>query len=245
MSGQPPAVKPRLFDLVTIGITTFRRPRSLLRLLESIELSYPDLPVVVVNTESNLSLGRNRLAQAVATPLLMLCEDDFEFSDRTRIEPLADVLAHDATITGVGGELLEPRGRVCWAHNYHRRRGEVVATPSKDAIRRTPAGIEYQPCELIFNFGLFRCELFRQVLWDEEMPLNEHLDYYWRVSQCWSKCMSVVRDVAIHHHKDRPTEEYIRLRGRNFLGLVDAKHHAHFRTEGYYEWSQRPDVARA
>jgi hypothetical protein len=228
---------------VTIGITAFRRPRSLLRLRESIAQFYPDLPVLVVDTESNLSLGRNRLARAVATPLLMLCEDDFEFSEQTRIELLAEVLAHDVALAGVGGELLEPRGRVCWAHNYHRRGGEVVATPSDDAPRRTPGGVDYQPCELIFNFGLFRCELFRQVLWDEDMPLNEHLDYYWRVSQCRNHCMAVARGVAIRHHKDRPTEEYIRLRRRDFLGIVDHKHHAHFRTEGYYKWANVPAAA--
>ena len=95
-------------DLVTVGITTYLRPQSLQRLRESIRRFYPDLPVVVEDTGSNLSRGRNRLARLVATPLLLLCEDDFEFDERTRVDRLFDVLDHDPEIEGVGGEVLEP-----------------------------------------------------------------------------------------------------------------------------------------
>ncbi len=226
-----------LAELVTIGITAFLRPQALDRLEESIRRFYPQLPVLVMQTESNLSRGRNRLAQAVSTPLILLCEDDFEFFEHTRIEPLLEVLSHDAEIAGVGGDVLEPRGRACWAHNYHRDGDTIVARSSTDPLRRTPGGVVYQPCQLILNFGLFRRELFGQILWDEDMPLNEHLDYYWRVSQCRRRCMAVARGVAILHRKDRPSDEYCRYRSRDFLDMVDVKHGAHFRTEPYYVWS--------
>jgi len=226
-----------LAELVTIGITAFLRPQALHRLEASIRRFYPQLPVVVVQTESNLSRGRNRLARVVSTPLLLLCEDDFEFFEDTCIEPLMEVLDHDPEIAGVGGDVLEPRGRACWAHNYHRRGDTIVASPSTDPLRRTPGGVVYQPCQLILNFGLFRRELFRQITWDEDMPLNEHLDYYWRVGLSRSRCMAVARGVAILHRKDRPSEEYCRFRSRDFLGLVDAKHGAHFCTEPFYVWS--------
>src|SRR4051812_3123450 len=81
---------PPLGDLVTIGITAFRRPLSLCRLRESIRRSYPDCRVLVQDTGSNLSWARNQLARAVETPFLLLCEDDFEFIGPTRIEPLAE-----------------------------------------------------------------------------------------------------------------------------------------------------------
>ncbi len=226
-----------LADLVTIGITEFLRPQPLARLRESIERFYPDLPVVVVDTGSNLSRGRNRLARAVSTPLVLLCEEDFEFCEQTRIEPLLEVLTHDPEIAGVGGELVEPNKQICWAHNFHRKGDEIVISPSTDAPRRTPGGVDYQPCQLIMNFGLFRCELLRQVLWDENMPLHEHLDYYWRVSHCRNRCMAVARGVSILHHKDGRSARYLRFRNRDFLGLVDAKHGAHFRTERSYVWA--------
>ena len=232
----------RLADLVTIGITEFLRPQPLARLQESIRRFYPDLPVVVVNTGSNLSRGRNQLVRAVTTPLLLLCEEDFEFTQETRIEPLLDVLTHDPEIAGVGGELLEPHRLICWAHNYHPCGDEIVITPSTDPPRRTPGGMDYQPCQLIMNFGLFRCELLRQVAWDEDMPLHEHLDYFWRVSQLRSRCMAVARGVSILHHKDGRSEEYLRFRDRDFMGLVDAKHGAHFRAEHSYRWSDRTDL---
>jgi hypothetical protein len=234
----PPGIQgTALSELVTVGITTFLRPQALLRLRASIRRFYPDLPVVVVDTASNLSQGRNRLARAVATPLLLLCEDDFEFCEQTRIEPLVAVLAHDAEIAGIGGDVLESRGRACWAHNYHHQGHAIDASPSSDPPRRTPGGVVYQPCQLILNFGLFRRELFRQVPWDEDIPLNEHVEYYWRVSQCSGWKVAVARGIAILHHKDRPSDEYSRWRGRRFWELVDAKHGAPFRTEGVYVWS--------
>jgi hypothetical protein len=189
-----------------------------------------------VDTEANLSWGRNQLVRRVATPWLLLCEDDFEFSEQTRLEPLAEVLGHDVEIAGVGGDLLEPRGRACWAHNYHRRDKEVVATPSTDPLRQTPSGIVYQPCQLIFNFGLFRCELFLQVPWDERLHLNEHLEYYWRAGESTAWKMAVARGVAILHHKDRPNEEYCSFRRRAFHELANAKHGVRFAVDRTYEW---------
>jgi hypothetical protein len=228
---------------VTVGVTTYLRPQSLLRLEASIRRFYPALPVVVVDTGSNLSRGRNQLTRAVTTPLLLLCEDDFEFTGRTRIEPLLEVLEHDPEIEGVGGEVLEPRGRACWAHDYHRRGDEIVARPSIERPRVTRGGVYYQPCQLIFNFGLFRRRLFERVPWDEELPLNEHLDYYWRASLSGAGRMAVARGVAILHHKDRPSEAYIESRRRDFRDLANAKHRASFRTEDHYHWADEPSTA--
>jgi hypothetical protein len=221
---------------VTIGITAYLRPLSLLRLESSIRQRYPDCPVVVVDTGSNLSQARNRLARAVTTPYLLLCEDDFEFIGTTRIEPLLDVLTHDPEVVGVGGVLLEPRGPHCWGHDYWPRGGEILASPSRDPLRRTPAGVVYQTCQLIFNFGLYRRDLFERVPWDEDLPLNEHHDFYFRVSRLGLGKMAVARGVAVRHHKDRPSEEYLCARQRNYIDQANAKHGARFRTELRHEW---------
>jgi hypothetical protein len=231
----------RLAGLVTVGITTYLRPQSLERLQDSIRRFYPDLPIVVEDTGSNLSRGRNRLIGAVTTPLVLLCEDDFEFDERTRVDRLFEVLDHDPEIEGVGGELFEPRGRACWAHDFHHRGDEIVACPAVEPPRRTPGGVAYQPCRLIFNFGLFRRTLFERVAWDEELPLNEHLDFYWRVSHSRSGKMALAQGVAILHHKDRPSEAYVEARRRDFRPLADAKHQAHFRTEDHYRWPEEGD----
>jgi hypothetical protein len=177
------------------------------------------------------------MARAVTTPYLLLCEEDFEFFENTRIEVLADVLAHDSGIAGVGGEVWEPRGRACWAHDFRRICEEIVAEPSQEPIRRTARGAVYQPCQLILNFGLFRRELFQQFAWDEDLALNEHLDYYYRVSQQGGRRMAVAQGVAILHHKDRPSEQYVQFRSRDFRGLADEKHRAHLRTEDEYRWA--------
>ena len=111
-----------------------------------------------------------------------------------------------------------------------------MACPSVEPARMTPGGVAYQPCQLIFNFGLFRRSLFERVAWDEELPLNEHLDFYWRASRSGLGKMAVAQGVAILHHKDRPSVAYSEARRRDFRALSDAKHHAHFRTEDHYQW---------
>jgi GT2 family glycosyltransferase len=228
-----------LARLVTVGITAFRRPQALARLVSSARRYYPELSIAVIETGSNLSRGRNLLARAVTTPLFLLCEDDFEFFERTRVEDLAEVLTSDAEVWGVGGELLEPKGLCRWAHNYRRVDGQILARPSADPLRRTPGGVVYQPCELIYNFALFRRDLFERVAWDEDLPLQEHLEFYWRASRAGAR-MALARDVAVLHHKDRPSEEYREYRARNFRELADAKHGAPLRAELGYEWPVAP-----
>jgi len=46
-------------SFVTIGVTSFMRPESLKRLVDSIARYYPDLPLEVVDTKGNLSWDRH------------------------------------------------------------------------------------------------------------------------------------------------------------------------------------------
>jgi hypothetical protein len=48
--------------------------------------------------------------------------------------------------------------------------------------------------------------------------------------------MAVARGVAVRHHKDRPSEEYLSARQRNYIEQANAKHGARFRTELRHEW---------
>lgn len=96
---------------VTIIIKTFERKNILVKLLNSIKNNYPQLPIIIVddskktyknyilkkfpNLDINyiveeydigLSKGRNILINSVKTEYFLLCDDDFEFDQRTNIE---------------------------------------------------------------------------------------------------------------------------------------------------------------
>ena len=85
-----------LRKLVTITITTYKRPKCLERLLESIKQYYPTLPVEIVDTKGNLSWGRNELGRRVKTPYFLMLEDDFIITSDTSIEKLLQVLQYDS-----------------------------------------------------------------------------------------------------------------------------------------------------
>ena len=95
---------------ITIIIKTFNRKDVLIRLLHSIEKFYPELPIIIVDDSKKnyrkevlyifeklnikyivekydigLSAGRNILIDNVKTDYFLLCDDDFEFDERTDI----------------------------------------------------------------------------------------------------------------------------------------------------------------
>ena len=95
---------------LTIIIKTYERKNILIGLLESIEKYYPDLPIIIVDDSKvnykndilklfpklninyivedyniGLSKGRNILLKNVKTKYFLLCDDDYQFDERTNL----------------------------------------------------------------------------------------------------------------------------------------------------------------
>lgn len=114
-------------DDVTILIKTFERKNMLSKLLKSIEKYYPNLPIIIVDDSKKnykryimnkfskslniqyiiedydigLSKGRNILINNVKTKYFLLCDDDFEFDNRTKIElAKSELIKKDLDILG-------------------------------------------------------------------------------------------------------------------------------------------------
>ena len=93
-----------MLERVTFGITSFERPQLLERLVGSIKERYPkarilvadngrrkaslpgDVRVLNLEFDSGLSAARNALLDNMETEFLLLLEEDFLFTDETRIE---------------------------------------------------------------------------------------------------------------------------------------------------------------
>ena len=112
---------------VTIIIKTFERPKSLVRLLTSIQKYYPETPVIVTDDsreptkslvmsrfsganisyfempfDSGVCKGRNLALSHVQTPYFVHCDDDFIFDRRADL-PLAQRLLEDNDLDLVAG----------------------------------------------------------------------------------------------------------------------------------------------
>jgi beta-1,4-N-acetylgalactosaminyltransferase 2 len=116
---------------LTAVITTFNRPKSLLKLIKSIRKYYNDLPIIVVDNgnevnnkirtkgvsyykvpfDSGLSYSRNFDISKVKTKYIVLLDDDFEFTSNTKVDNLLKIAKeNDFDIVGGSVEGLSYNG---------------------------------------------------------------------------------------------------------------------------------------
>lgn len=204
--------------LITLCITTFKRPEALACLQNSIKYFYPTLPQVVVDTKGNLSWGRNFAIKQVMTPYFMLLEDDFIFIDKTDISILLRILQEDDELAIIGGKLND----VYTAYDMGIFRDTLTLRPAQ-RFRRNHLGQEYALCDYTANFGLCRKKAFEVVKWDEELEIHEHLNFFYHLKQTHQWRVGVSKDVQIRHVRPRPTSEYKMFRKRNFMKIAQRK----------------------
>lgn len=218
---------------VTFGITAFERPTYLEQLVSSILLRYPRANIIVADNgrrkarlpkqvkvlnlpfDCGLSRARNALADQLKTKYLLVLEEDFLFTNETRIEHLVEVLESDEEVGVVGGALRSRNGRVsAYALDIEIFRDTFYVRESNHRVRITPRGTPYRICDVIWNFALFRADLLRDHRWDNELKVGEHAPYFhqikleakWRVASCPS--------AILYHVPDPRTPEYQRYRQR-------------------------------
>ena len=213
-------------------------------MIASIRDFYPDVRIVVADNGSQpsqvpdgvrhlrlpvdcgLSAARNALIDALDTELLLLLEEDFEFTDETRIERYLDVLNNDEEIGFVGGSIYQEGRKLEYAVDLRSFRDTLHLEPSRRDVRTTPDGVTYRPCDMCLNFGLIRREMLRDHRWPDELKLGEHAAYFesvrqsarWRVAHC--------DQVRLLHHRDGRSADYRRNRGRA----------SHMMLEGLRRW---------
>lgn len=219
-------------DNLTACITTYKRPYSLRRLQQSIRKFYPNLPTLIEDTGGNVSAARNRLAVKCRTPFYLMLEDDFVFTKHTKLEPLLDVVESNPKIAGAGGSTSETinettkyttsnrGGQVWWGHDFTRIGNDVYIVPPHLPLTETPFGTPYQPCEIILNFGVFRTDVLRDIQYNEDIPIGEHEEYFYRVYLHSKYHFAYVPSVDIDHIRDRPTPGYRTKRNRNFENVI-------------------------
>lgn len=200
----------------TFMIKTFLRPAALSVLVNSILRYYPHNPIVIVNDgdkpfyfpnpnincintefDIGLSAGRNLGVMNVETPYFVLLDDDFEFTEQTRIENFCEVMKEvDADIVigavdnVVCGNFLFENKTLC--------REEVSVSRKKGYVK-----VDCGP-----NFFLAKTEAVKRVLWDESLKLIEHWDFFLRAKQAGLNVYYTNR-VYVKHNKDKYiTPEY-------------------------------------
>lgn len=213
---------------VTFVVKTFERPHCLKRLIESIKKYYPEVPILVADDskeetqyegvkyyklpfDSGLSAGRNFLLKRVHTKYFLLLDDDFIFTEETKIEKLLDVARSGFDI--VGGQV---RGL-----DYH------GILELEDGVLRYIRGdrgqhMGYPLYDLVLNFFIGRTKEIRNIGWDDELKLAEHSAFF--IKAKGKLKITYVSDVIVEHMPDKQTNyaEY-RKRGNIFFQMYMRK----------------------
>jgi len=238
---------PAQFDDLTVCITAFNRPECLEHLVESIRARYPTLPILVADNgwepadlsgwsnvelidvawDCGLSACRNALAAACSTEFLVLAEEDFVFDDRTDLEPALRVIRQAPSMGMIGGSLETDRQMQHYARNFRREivaEGEALRAVPAGGPMRTTSGVRWRGCDMVFNWGILRTEMAREIGWDEDLKLAEHVDFFYRLADTGWEVAHTPELIARHERQEPGEYRKWRQRAAEFLEVFRDKH---------------------
>ena len=172
--------------------------------------------------DCGLSYARNYLVDNTPNAYKLILEDDFIFTEKTKIEKMYKLLNIDNRVGVVGGCVTQAGQRVNFEHKYEIY-GDILKQVSDDNIWQEFGGLRYKQTGCVFNFALFKKEVFDHVKWDVDLKVCEHNDFFLN----WPEEFDIlyVPEVKIGHEKNKD-EEYKQFRGRTneFMKIMMEKH---------------------
>jgi GT2 family glycosyltransferase len=244
--------------MLAVGIKTFYRDEPLLALVYSIETYLPEARMYIADDSGEISdvkkelyarleraghviiyppyntgipVGRNMIAKRVTEPYLLYCDDDFLIDTRLNHEKIIKLLSENKDVGLVCGLLV---GREGYEYHYEWdiEIGDRVlnkVTPKNQFT--TVSELPVQQVDLGLNFFICRTEIFKDVLWDEELIVStEHLDFFLQIMQTKWKVLYTREMVGVHNVQPHD-ETYFKFRYRKF-------HWLHFAEKWNVEWAQ-------
>lgn len=178
---------------VTILIKTFLRKNCADNLIKSIRSRYPTVPIVVVDDsgypvdfnydenirtfslpfDSGASAGRNFGVSKITTPYFVLVDDDFEFTNNTKLEVFIEMI-ESTGLDILGGHVYNHGQVIDFFGNFHvdKKTNTVICK------RETTDHGNYKTCQLITNFFIARTEKVQQYGWDNDLKIGEHSAFF-------------------------------------------------------------------
>lgn len=201
----PVATVANVVDQCQVVVKSFRRFDCLQAFLESLWKHYPGIPVLIADDslrphetypesvagiqsnplvtwlqlpfDSGLSYGRNECVKVASKPYLILCDDDYVVTEKTRLERMLSVL--QVTDVSLVAGLVEESGHTRnWVGNYTIAGDSLKVSRLKGQFRRA-GGVSYKPTDVTWNFFIAETESLRRVPWDDRLKIAaEHVDFF-------------------------------------------------------------------
>lgn len=207
----------RHVDDITVVIKTFERPNSLISLLDSLEIFYPNIPVIIiddskvaidinqfderttyVHTEHNIGLseGRNRGVGLSKTEFTFIMDDDFVFTPNSRLDLLRSPLV-DAGFSIAGSRMINFGIDEAIFHGRFKDHESKVIMEMEKTVRIHNGYPVYDYCHNIF---LARTEFLRDNPWTPALKLHEHWDFFYRIKKNSSGLITMHPETSFGHY---------------------------------------------
>ena len=231
-------------------IKTFERPECLEKLLFSIAKFYPDARTYIADDSKRfdkqkylhlyakllevglknkpvafnlgydvgLSRARNFLVENTYGAYKLLLDDDFIFTKDTDVIKFVETLDNNPDIGVVGGALRQ-EGKIRHYEGFLEHSGGTLR------YKALKANEPLNYCDIIFNFALFRKEVFEIIKWDDDIKIQgEHTDFFLRLKELQTWIVAYLPEVVVDHEQIF-NEDYKIMRARTqFLHKLFTKH---------------------
>ncbi len=162
-----------------------------------------------------LAYTRNFLIKQTQEPLILIIDNDFEFTTKTDLNIFINILNESSDIGLVGGTLSN---RDSYTHNlyYDKLEKKIYYIKHKPVWANTIPTLfqkqyTYYYCDSVLNFFLAKKEIFNDITWDNDLKLVEHTDFMLRLKNTdWR--VAYTPEVFINHQEEDNSQEYIDYR---------------------------------
>lgn len=204
---------------VTLLVKAFERPDSVVALYKSLRLYYPSIPIVIVddgnnkppqdifdenvkyiNAEYNIgvSAGRNLALSHITTEYFVLLDDDFIFTEHTKLENMLEVL--ETTDIDIVSGIMHDFGKIKRSFAGCFDVTDDVFTLRIEKTCGESGG--YSLYNIVLNFFMARTEKIKKIKWDPELKTGEHKEFFIRARAYGIKC-TVLESVTINHFPEQ------------------------------------------
>jgi len=186
-----------------------------------------------IGYDAGLSFCRNFLVEKTKSKYVLILEEDFEFTEGTKINNFLKILDKEPKFGMVGGMVLESGIPIGFQHNW-KLIGKVLKQIPDGDNYYDDGFLRYKATGSVMNFFLARRELLMTTKWDNRLKIEgEHSDFMLAVNDSdWE--IAYTDQVSINHTKvkndgwklpDSKPFCYKKMRQRwDFLKILLEKH---------------------
>lgn len=225
---------------LTAVIINFLREPYLYKCLESLREQYPDIKIIVgengvyskekedkiksygadyevVHWDAGICIARNQLLKKVKTDYVLIGDDDFFYTEESKVDKMLEFLKNNKKYSLVGGRVRE-EGKIRNYQGYFEFMGETLVYESLKMEDFRHDIINFKECDITFNYFVARTKDLKEVGWDENFKVSyEHSMFFLDLKRANKKVVFSPDPIVVHKPEVQgimDIEEYGKYRKR-------------------------------